>query len=199
MTSQIETKRAAIITGGSRGMGRNTAVNLARRGVDVIFTYHSNQAEAGSLIREIEAIGRKAAAFRLDTGVLSAFDGFAADVRKALDFPCARARQEHTATGSKLRFHAPHARHHITVKAGARTGRKLKLRIGPNGERKLFEVNLRSFAQRRGQLFFGPKIMRRCGRIRTAVALVNFCGRCQMLFSGLTQLLRLIEENNGTQ
>ena len=85
MTSQtIETMttRTAIITGGSRSMGRNTAVNLARRGVYVIFTYHSNQTEAEFLIREIEAMGGKAAAYRLDTGALSAFDEFVADVRK---------------------------------------------------------------------------------------------------------------------
>ena len=53
------TNKIAIITGGSRGLGRNTAVNLARRGVDVIFTYRSNQAEAASLNREIEALGQK--------------------------------------------------------------------------------------------------------------------------------------------
>ena len=50
--------RIAIITGGSRGLGRNTAINLARRGVDILFTYHSNLAEAQSLIREAEEIGR---------------------------------------------------------------------------------------------------------------------------------------------
>jgi NAD(P)-dependent dehydrogenase (short-subunit alcohol dehydrogenase family) len=83
MSSQkSENVKIAIVTGGSRGMGRNTAANLAKRGVDVIFTYHSNRAEAQSLIREVEAIGRKAAAFRLDTADLRAFDGFAADVRK---------------------------------------------------------------------------------------------------------------------
>ena len=75
----------AIITGGSRGIGRNTAVNLARRGVHVIFTYHSNQKEAESLIREIEGIGAKAAGFQLDTGDLRAFDGFVANVRKTLE------------------------------------------------------------------------------------------------------------------
>ena len=50
------TNKIAIITGGSRGLGRNTALNLARRGVDVIFTYRSKQAEADSCISEIESM-----------------------------------------------------------------------------------------------------------------------------------------------
>ena len=76
--------KIAIVTGASRGIGRNTAVNLGKRGVDLIFTYHSNQQEAQGLIREAEAMGRKAAGFRLDTGDVRSFDGFVADVRKAL-------------------------------------------------------------------------------------------------------------------
>jgi NAD(P)-dependent dehydrogenase (short-subunit alcohol dehydrogenase family) len=76
--------RAAANTGGSRGLGRNTARHLAGRGVNVIFTYRSNQKQADSLIREVEAMGRKAAGFRLDTGDVHAFDGFVADVRKML-------------------------------------------------------------------------------------------------------------------
>ncbi len=79
-----ENYKTAIITGGSRGLGRNTAINLARRGVDVIFTYHSNAAEAQSLVREAEAIGRKAAAFQLDAGNISSFDRFVDDVRNTL-------------------------------------------------------------------------------------------------------------------
>jgi NAD(P)-dependent dehydrogenase (short-subunit alcohol dehydrogenase family) len=66
-------------------LGRNTALNLAKRGVDIIFTYHSKQADAESLIREIESMGRKAAAFRLDTGNIHSFDAFVVDVRKTLD------------------------------------------------------------------------------------------------------------------
>lgn len=76
--------KIAVVTGGSRGLGRNTALNLARRGVEIIFTYRSNQGEAESLIHEIEGLGRKAAAFRLDTGDVRAFDGFVAEVSKTL-------------------------------------------------------------------------------------------------------------------
>jgi NAD(P)-dependent dehydrogenase (short-subunit alcohol dehydrogenase family) len=76
--------KIVIITGGSRGLGRNTAVNLAKRGVHVMFTYRSNQAEAESLIREAEAMGTKAAGFRLDTGDIHSFDGFVTEVRKTL-------------------------------------------------------------------------------------------------------------------
>jgi NAD(P)-dependent dehydrogenase (short-subunit alcohol dehydrogenase family) len=76
--------KTAIITGGSRGLGRNTAIHLARRGVDILFTYHSNLAEAQNLIREVEAMGRKAAAFQLDAGDISLFDGFVDQVRNKL-------------------------------------------------------------------------------------------------------------------
>lgn len=78
------TDRVAIITGGSRGLGRNTAMNLIQRGVDVIFTYRANHQEAESLIRGAEAAGRKAIGFQLDTGNGGAFDGFVAAVRKTL-------------------------------------------------------------------------------------------------------------------
>jgi NAD(P)-dependent dehydrogenase (short-subunit alcohol dehydrogenase family) len=78
------TDKIAIVTGGSRGLGRNTAVHLAQRGVDVIFTFRTNEKEAESLIREVEAMGRKAASFGLDTGDVRSFDGFVAGVRKTL-------------------------------------------------------------------------------------------------------------------
>ena len=85
MRADIVTQnRVAIITGGSRGLGRNTAVNLARRGVDIIFTYRANQAKAESLILEIERLGRKAAAFQLDVGNVQALDGFVGEVKKTL-------------------------------------------------------------------------------------------------------------------
>jgi len=74
-------QKTAIITGGSRGLGRNTAINLARNGTDIILTYHSNQKEADSAVAEIGALGQKAVAIQLDTGNIGAFDGFVDSVR----------------------------------------------------------------------------------------------------------------------
>jgi len=60
------THRIALITGGSRGLGRAAALALAARGTDVVITWRSNEAEAARTVAEIEAAGRKAAAIRLD-------------------------------------------------------------------------------------------------------------------------------------
>jgi len=78
------TPKIALITGASRGLGRNTAIALARRGVDVILTYHSNRTEADAAVADIEALGRKAVALRLDAGNTASFAGFADEVRQAL-------------------------------------------------------------------------------------------------------------------
>jgi NAD(P)-dependent dehydrogenase (short-subunit alcohol dehydrogenase family) len=74
----------AILTGGSRGLGRNTALALARDGVDVILTYNSNRAEADSAVAEIEALGQRAKALQLDTGSIMAFPAFTEAVRTTL-------------------------------------------------------------------------------------------------------------------
>lgn len=76
--------KIAIVTGSSRGLGRNTALSIARRGSDVIITYHSRAEEAQAVVKEIEAIGRKAVALQLDAGDARAFGPFADQVRAAL-------------------------------------------------------------------------------------------------------------------
>lgn len=55
--------KTAIITGGSRGLGRDMAINLAKNGIDIIFSYHTNTKKANELISEIQALGQKAKAF----------------------------------------------------------------------------------------------------------------------------------------
>lgn len=78
------TPKIALVTGGSRGLGRNTAVSLARTGVDVVLTYQSRRDEAQAVVAEIEALGRKAVALQLDAGAAAGFEGFAGQVRGAL-------------------------------------------------------------------------------------------------------------------
>ncbi|MEV4883839.1 NAD(P)-dependent dehydrogenase, short-chain alcohol dehydrogenase family [Chitinophaga ginsengisegetis] len=72
--------KIALVTGGSRGLGKNMSLQLAKSGHDIILTYKSNQAEADKVVAEIQAIGQKAIAYQLDTGDTKAFDGFLAEV-----------------------------------------------------------------------------------------------------------------------
>jgi NAD(P)-dependent dehydrogenase (short-subunit alcohol dehydrogenase family) len=76
--------KIAIVTGGSRGLGRSTVLNLAKRGVDSIFTYHSNRVEAEGVVDIITKMGRKAVTLQLDTTKVGTFDAFVNDVRLAL-------------------------------------------------------------------------------------------------------------------
>src|ERR1700744_5066563 len=76
--------KIAIVTGGSRGLGRSTVLSLAKRGVHSIFTYHSNSAEAEKVAALAREAGVKAVALQLDTGRILGFDEFVGAVRKTL-------------------------------------------------------------------------------------------------------------------
>lgn len=76
--------KISFVTGASRGLGRNTALHIARRGGDVIISYQNRAAEAQAVVAEIQAMGRKAAAFQLDTSTVSAFLPFAERLRAEL-------------------------------------------------------------------------------------------------------------------
>jgi NAD(P)-dependent dehydrogenase (short-subunit alcohol dehydrogenase family) len=76
--------KIALVTGASRGLGKNTALTLARKGVDIIVTYHSNAEEAKNVVLAIEEIGAKAVALQLDTSNTKAFDGFVEHVKQSL-------------------------------------------------------------------------------------------------------------------
>ena len=76
--------KIALVTGASRGLGKNTALALAKKGVDVILTYKSNEAEANNVVLEIEKMGGKAAALQLDTTNIRSFDDFTEKVRQKL-------------------------------------------------------------------------------------------------------------------
>ncbi len=74
----------ALVTGGSRGLGRNTALAIARHGGDVVLIYQSRREDAEAAICEIEALGRKAVVLQLDTGDVAAFAPFAERLRGVL-------------------------------------------------------------------------------------------------------------------
>ena len=76
--------KIAIITGASRGLGKNTALHLASRGTDIILTYHSRKEEAEAVVAEVEQSGRKAAALQLNTGNSASFPAFASAVKALL-------------------------------------------------------------------------------------------------------------------
>lgn len=83
-TLDRSTPKIAIVTGGSRGLGRNTVLHLAARGVRSIFTYRANRAEAEQVLAHTAEAGQPAIALQLDTGDIEAFGPFAQQVREAL-------------------------------------------------------------------------------------------------------------------
>lgn len=74
----------AIVTGASRGLGRNTALSIARHGGDVIITYQRRAEDALAVVADIQALGRKAVALQLDTGDVTGFAAFATALRSVL-------------------------------------------------------------------------------------------------------------------
>jgi NAD(P)-dependent dehydrogenase (short-subunit alcohol dehydrogenase family) len=77
----MEQIKIALVTGGSRGIGKNAALRLADNGLDVILTYRTSEKEAEEVVKLIESGGRKAKAFQMDSSKpVSALDGFAVQV-----------------------------------------------------------------------------------------------------------------------
>ena len=80
----MSTSKIALVTGGSRGLGKDMALKLAQQGIDVILTYRSQQAEAAAVVAAIEALGRRAVALPLNAADSSTFDAFFTQVTTVL-------------------------------------------------------------------------------------------------------------------
>lgn len=80
----MESTKIALITGGSRGLGRNMALALARAGHDVIVTYKSRADEAAEVGKQIESLGRRAAVLALDATDVASFPAFAQQLADVL-------------------------------------------------------------------------------------------------------------------
>jgi NAD(P)-dependent dehydrogenase (short-subunit alcohol dehydrogenase family) len=68
--------KVALVTGGSRGLGKNMAIAIAKKGIDVVLTYNTNKEAADKVVSEIESLGQKAVAFQLDVSNVKSFDSF---------------------------------------------------------------------------------------------------------------------------
>ena len=98
----------ALVTGGSRGLGRNAALHLARQGSDLILTYRSAGGEAEAAAAEIRSLGRRAAVLQLDVADSASFPAFAAQVRQELS-GWGRERFDHLVNNAGTGIHAAYA------------------------------------------------------------------------------------------
>jgi NAD(P)-dependent dehydrogenase (short-subunit alcohol dehydrogenase family) len=107
--AMAEGTRIALVTGGGRGLGRSTALALARRGTDLVLTWREREDAAAGTAREIASLGRRAVALRLDTAEASGFGDFAARLRAALREGFGRERFEVLVNNAGSAFHASFA------------------------------------------------------------------------------------------
>jgi len=101
--------KIALITGGSRGLGRSMALHLARQGTDVILTYRSNRTEADAVVAEIAKLGGHAASLQLDTALVAGFDEFIARLRETLTTTWGRDRFDFLVNNAGVGVHASFA------------------------------------------------------------------------------------------
>jgi NAD(P)-dependent dehydrogenase (short-subunit alcohol dehydrogenase family) len=99
----------ALITGGSRGLGRSAALALAARGVDLILTYRTGQAQAQAVVAEAQSLGVRAVALPLDVADSASFAGFAEQVRAALREHWQRERFDYMVNNAGIGVHAAFA------------------------------------------------------------------------------------------
>lgn len=84
--------KIVLITGASRGLGRDSALQLAKKGFDIILTYQSKKEAADEVVKEIETLGQKAVALPLDISTTAGFDQFVTEVKNVLDTHFASAK-----------------------------------------------------------------------------------------------------------
>ncbi|MEM9515712.1 MAG: SDR family oxidoreductase [Actinomycetota bacterium] len=100
------TNKIALITGGSRGLGRATALKLAANGVDVVITYLSRADEAATVVSEVEALGATAVALQLDTGNPAEFADFADRFTSVLGDTWNRSSFDYLVNNAGIGIHA---------------------------------------------------------------------------------------------
>lgn len=102
------TERIAIVTGGSRGLGKNAALKLAAKGVGILLTYNRSEQEALEVVREIEQKGVKAAALQLNVGDIASFEQFATKVSEKLHSVLQRNTFDYLLNNAGVGLYAPY-------------------------------------------------------------------------------------------
>ena len=101
--------KIVLITGGSRGLGRDAALKLAQHGRDVILTYRSQREEAQAVVEQIQAAGRRAVALPLDVGNNASFTSFAEQLSASLREIWQREDFDFLINNAGIGVHAPYA------------------------------------------------------------------------------------------
>ncbi|MCU0418192.1 MAG: SDR family oxidoreductase [Cyclobacteriaceae bacterium] len=99
----------ALVTGGSRGLGRNMALSLAQKGLDVILTYQSKKEAAEAVVREIEAMHRKAVALPLEVAAFQTYPLFVDTLATTLREKFKSTRIDYLIHNAGMGIHAPFA------------------------------------------------------------------------------------------
>ena len=101
-------ERIALVTGGSRGLGKNAVLKLAAEGTGIILTWINSQQEAQEVVREIEGKGRKAAALQLNVGDTASFARFAQQVKETLTHVWQRDTFDYLVNNAGTGLYAPY-------------------------------------------------------------------------------------------
>jgi len=101
--------KIALVIGGSRGLGKNMALSLAKKGINIILTYNSKKDEALAVVNEIEQAGQQAAALQLNTGDIKSFDGFISQLKTVLKDTFGTDRFDFLINNAGVGMHVPFA------------------------------------------------------------------------------------------
>ncbi|EJM65993.1 SDR family NAD(P)-dependent oxidoreductase [Pseudomonas sp. GM55] len=99
-------RKIALITGASRGLGKNAALHLVAQGIDIIGTYNSRADEAQALVAKIESLGGRAVMLQLDVARSEQFDAFGSEVAKVLHSHFERERFDFLVNNAGIGLHA---------------------------------------------------------------------------------------------
>ncbi|WP_343748030.1 SDR family oxidoreductase [Fluviicola sp.] len=103
----MKTNKLALITGGSRGLGRNMANKLADKGINVVITYHTNKTEADKVVAEVQAKGVEALALQLDVSKADSFEAFVAELTGLLNSKFNTDKIDYLVNNAGVGLHTP--------------------------------------------------------------------------------------------